>query len=310
MKRVHVIVTVLILAALYGCAASPPVNLSADASAQGDRELRQGIHWYRKGCLRKAVNHVLAAHEQYCLADNRSGVARSLNSLANIYQQAGDGDGALHYYNAAVAAGKRSNDQNVAARALSNKAAVLIDAGRLSAAGALLDKAQQLSGETGPVFAMVLNRRAVLLMETQRYDEALKLLDRAASMAVGDEAATIATIRFTRGRLMAETGNDVQAMRQFQQALAADRQDGFTRGMADDLFALADIHQHRGEDKAALDCLDRSIQLYALLEDHAKVEGSLDRLKTLARKSGADIRVSVHFIEQWLAGGGIDAICR
>jgi tetratricopeptide (TPR) repeat protein len=310
MKRFLVIAMALMLAGFCGCAASPPATLSAGASAQGDRELRQGIHWYRKGCLHKAMNHVLAAHAQYCLADNQAGVARSLNSLANIYQQAGDANGALRYYDAAVAAGKRSDDQTVTARALANKAAVLIEAGRLSAARTLLGKARIRSGKSGPVFAVVLNRRAVLLMEGQHYNEAMKLLDRAASLAVGDESTTAAAIHFTRGRLMTRTGHDVQALGQFQQALAADRQAGFTRGMADDLFALAGAHEHLGKDGAALNCLDRSLQLYALLEDHAKVAGSLDRLKKLARKTGTDPSVSIHFIEQWLTGGGINAVCR
>lgn len=310
MKRIQIIVTLLIVAGLCGCATPPPATLSANASSQGDRELRQGLHWYRKGCLHKAMDHILAAHAQYCLADNQAGVARSLNSLANVYQQAGDANGALRYYDAAVAAGKSSDDQTVAARALANKAAVLIEAGRLSAARTILDKAQVLSRRKGPVFAAVLNRRAVLLMARQHYDEALKLLDRAASLAVGDDSTTAAAIHFTRGRLMARTGHDVQAVHQFQQALAADRQAGFTRGMADDLFALAGIHEHLGEDEAALNRLDRSLQLYALLEDHAKVTESLDRLKKLARKTGTDPRVCVHFIEQWSTGGGINAVCR
>jgi tetratricopeptide (TPR) repeat protein len=309
-KLIVAIVMLLIMAGLCGCATPPPATPSADASAQGDRELRQGIHWYRKGCLRKAMNHVVAAHEQYCLADNQTGVARSLNSLANIYQQAGDVNGALRYYDAAVAAGKRSDDQSVAARALANKAAVLIEEGHLSAAGILLDKAQRLSPKTGPVFAIVLNHRAVMLIERKQYNDARKLLDRAASLADGDQSTTAATIHFTRGRLMTRTGKAVQAIGEFQQALAADRQAGFTRGMADDLFALAGIHEHLGENEAALNCLDRSLQLYALLEDHVKVAGSLDRLKALARKTGADLSVSIHFIEQWMTGGGIDAICR
>jgi tetratricopeptide (TPR) repeat protein len=309
-RMIRVTVMVLIMAGICGCATPPPATLSADASAQGDRELRQGIHWYRKGCLRKAMNHVVAAHEQYCLADNAAGAARSLNSLANIYQQAGDVKGALRYYDAAVEAGKRSDNQTVAARALANKAAVLIEAGDLSAAAKSLDKAQLLIRETGPVYAVVLNRRAVLLMEKQQYDEAQKLLDRIASLADGVESTTLAAIQFTRGRLFARTGHYVQAIGQFQKALAADRQAGFTRGMADDLFALAGIHEHLGEYQAALDYLDRSLQLYALLEDHVKVAGSLDRLKALARKTGADLSVSVHFIEQWMTGGGINAICR
>ncbi|MDX2451208.1 tetratricopeptide repeat protein [Desulfosarcina sp.] len=112
-----------------------------------------------------------------------------------------------------------------------------------------------------------------------------------------------ATIRFTRGRLMMKNGNYAEAMSLFQHALELDRQAGFTRGMADDLSAIAVIHEQLGEDEAALDCLDRSIKIYALLEN-------LGRLESLAQKTGTDVRVTVHFINQWLAGEAVDAICR
>ena len=80
--------------------------------------------------------------------------------------------------------------------------------------------------------------------------------------------------------------------------------------MADDLSAMAVIHEQLGEDEAALDCLDRSIKIQALLENRAKVLENLGRLESLAQKTGTDVRVTVHFINQWLAGEAIDAICR
>lgn len=310
MKNFLVLIMVLVFWGICACAASPRATISADGSDKGDRELKRGIFWYQKGCTRKALDHFHAAHEQYSLADRQAGVARSLNSLANVYRHAGDVESAMLFYDAAIAAAKRCDDQTVVARALSNKAAVLIDAGELAGAEVLLDEAQLLSRETGPVFAMVLNHRAVLLMKAQRLDEALNLLDQADSVAVGDGFNAGATIRFTRGRLMMKTGKYPQAMGLFQQALELDRQAGFTRGMADDLSAMADIHELLGEDEAALGCLDRSLKIHALLENREKVLENVDRLESLARKTGSDVRVTVHFINQWLAGEAVDAICR
>jgi tetratricopeptide (TPR) repeat protein len=307
------IVMPLMAAMLWGltaCATSPTAGSSADATDQGDRELKRGIHWYQRGCTRKAMNHFFAAHEHYSLTDRQAGVARSLNSLANGYRQAGDVDSARLFYDAAIAAARRCDDQQVIAQALCNKAATIMEQGDLSGAEVLLDEAQLLARETGPVFAMVLNHRAVLMMKTQHDDAALSLLDQADAVTAGDGLNAGATLRFTRGRLMLKTGKVPEALLLFEQALELDRQAGFSRGMADDLSAMAGIHEQLGEDGSALDCLDRSIKIYALLENREKVMEYLDRLESLALKTGTDVRVTVHFANQWLAGKAVDAICQ
>jgi hypothetical protein len=102
----------------------------------------------------------------------------------------------------------------------------------------------------------------------------------------------------------------IMVLAHFQRALELDRHAGFTRGVADDLSAMAGIHEQLGEDEAALDCLDRSIKIYALMENQAKVLEHLGRLESLAQKTGSEVRVTVHFINQWLAGGAADVICR
>lgn len=310
MKKSFVPILVLAILGIGACAASPPATSSADGSDEGDRELKRGIYRYQKGCARKAMEHFLAAHEHYSLTDQQAGVARSLNSIANGYRHAGKAEDARLFYDAAIAAARRCDDQRVMAQALSNKAASLIESEDLAGAEVLLDEAQLLARETGPVYAMVLNHRAVLLMMANRTDEAQTLLDQADAAAVGDGFNADAAIRFTRGRLMIKTGNHAQAMNHFQQALILDRNAGFSRGMADDLSSMAFIHEHLGEDEAALDCLDRSLKIHALLENQAKVLENLGRLESLAQKTGTDVRVTVHFINQWLAGEAVDVICR
>jgi len=310
MNKSFVLIVALALWGICACATSPPVTSSVDGFDEGDRELKRGTYWYHKGCTRKAMEHFHAAHEYYSLTDQQAGVARSLNSIANGYRQAGKAEDAQLFYDAAIAAARRCDDQRVMAQALSNKAAMFIESDDLAGAEVLLDEAQLLARETGPVYAMVLNYRAVLLMKANRTDEALSLLDQADSAAVGEGFNADATIRFTRGRLMMKTGNFPEAMIHFQQALELDRNAGFTRGMADDLSAMAVIHEQSGEDEAALDCLDRSIKIHALLENRAKVLENLERLESLAQKTGTDVRVTVHFINQWLAGEAVDAICR
>lgn len=172
--------TLILILALWGicaCATSPPATSSADGPDQGDRELKRGIYWYQKGCTRKAMAHFHAAHEHYSLTDQQVGVARSLNSIANGYRQADKAQDAHLFYDAAIVAARRCDDQRVMAQAMSNKAAMLIESDDLAGAEVLLDEAQLLAREKGPVHAMVLNHQAVLLMTANQTDEALDLLD-------------------------------------------------------------------------------------------------------------------------------------
>lgn len=310
MKKVFMIIVALAFGGFCGCASAPPVTSSAANPDQGDRELKRGLYWYHKGCTQKASTHFHAAHEHYCLNDQQTGVARSLVGLANLHKQAGNRESAMSFYDAAISVARRSDDQTVTAQALSNKAAILIESDDLPAAEVLLEEAQLLSREMGPVFATVLNHRAVLLMKEQQFDDAAALLNQAESAAVGDGSHAGATIRFTRGRLMMRTGNYPQALKLFQETLELDRQTGFSRGMGDDLAAMADIHEQLGQNEAALDCLDRSIKIHALIENREMVLNNLERLLLLAQKTGTDVRVTVHFVNQWLAGEAVDAICR
>jgi tetratricopeptide (TPR) repeat protein len=309
-KKTLLGVLLMVLGGLWACAATSQSASSDTSIDQGDRELKRGVYWYQKGCMRKAMDHFHAAHEHYSLADQQTGVARSLNGLANAYRQRGNLENALLFYDAAVAAGRRCDDQTVLALALANKAAVLIDEEDLSAAEVLLDEAKLLARERGAVFALVLNYQAVLMMKAKQVDEAGALLDQADAVTMGDEPNIKATIRFTRGRLRMHADDYQQAQHLFTQALELDRQAGCSRCIADDLTAMADVHERLGEDEAALDCLERGLKIYALLENRPKVSEHLDRLERLADKTGGDLRVTVHFINQWIAGEAVDAICR
>ena len=310
MMRSLLLIAALAWGGICACASVPSTTASAGSPDSGDRELKRGVYWYQKGCARKALDHFHAAHENYCLADQQTGVAPSQISQAKNYPHSDYLDNAMLFYDAATVAARRSDDQTITARALSNKAAALIESGELSAAEVLLNEAQLLSRETGPVFATILNHRAILLMRTERFDEAANLLDQADAAAAGDSYHADASIRFTRGRLLMRTGNYAQALTFFQQALELDRQSGYPRGMADDLAAMAEIHEQMGRDEAALDCLDRSIKIHALIDQRNDVQENLERLRALAERTGTDIRVTVYFVNQWLAGEAVGATCR
>ena len=297
---------------LWACATAPSASAPSSKASpdRGDRALRQGVYWYQKGCISKAMNHFRVAHEHFCLNDHQAGVTRSLNSMANVYWQAGNPENAMLFYDAAIEQGRRCDDQTALAQALVNKAAAFIERKALSDAEVLLDEARLLSREKGTVFALVLNYQAVLAVKAGRFAEARVLLDLADTAVSDDDDRVCAVLAFTRGRMAMHAGELKNARMRFETALERDRRSGHAKGIADDLIALADVHERLGEDESALDCLDRGIKVYALMENHAKVNESLDHLQQLADKTGGDIRLTVHFVNQWLAGQAADAICR
>jgi tetratricopeptide (TPR) repeat protein len=310
MRKILVAIMLLTATGIWACAASPNATSAVDRSDQGERELKRGMYWYHRGCSRKALDHFQAAYEYFSLRDQPQGVARSLIGLAHLHRLADNRENALLFYDAALAAARRCNDPTAAARALSGKAALFIDSDNLPAAETLLDEAQLISLKSGSILAMLLNHRAVLRMKGKRYDEALTLLDQAASSAAETDSPAAAAIRFTRASVLKRTGDDQRAMELFQQALELDRKAEFSRGMAADLLAMADIFEQWGQNETALDYLERSLKIYALMGNRNIVLDHLDRLESLAGETGSDNRITVHYINQWLAGEAVDVVCR
>ena len=213
--------------------------------------------------------------------DDRIGAARSMDGIANAHRLMGDQKSAILFYDAAVSASKRCEAENwecrsVAAQALANKAALLLEMEDFPGATVVLDEAQSMVREERSILIRILNHRAVLAMKTGQYEMAASLLDQADSLAHKNGAD--ATLRFTRGRLMAMMGRDDEAMPCFQQTLTLDRKAGNIGAVADDLSAIADIHEKQGDIEKALDYLDRSVKIYALIGERRKVANQLGQI--------------------------------
>ena len=128
----HPLRTILIVAAVFvclTCASAPAPKRVPEDLHQGIRRLNQGAEEYQKGCYLKALQYIQESHERFALLDDMSGTAASVNTLANIYYRLGDFQSALLVYDEAIALFEQLDHRSGLARALTNKAAVLIAVG-------------------------------------------------------------------------------------------------------------------------------------------------------------------------------------
>jgi tetratricopeptide (TPR) repeat protein len=298
----------LILGLVCACSGAPRKAVETQAIAQdGVKEIQKGNQLYSKGCYRQAATYFYRAHVKFTAADDLPGVAISLNSLGNIYQANGDVDNAVAFFDEALAISDALGDQPAALQALSNKAAALIGADRLEPAETLIEAAVKRT--TAPFWPLQINQ-GILLLKKKSYPQAQAVLEEALAGVTRHDRASHAKIHFALGRLMQAQGNADGAIEHFQQALDSDRAVGFYKGMAQNHTQLGDVYQEKDSPEKALAHYKRAVKIYALLSDGANVKALLVKLEEAAATTGADIRLTTHFVKTWLEDKTLRRPCR
>jgi len=168
----------------------------------------------------------------------------SLNNLGTVYRATGDPESALACFDKTIEIYRDLGSEAGEMQALCNKAAVLVNLGRLDQAEAILDDVAKRPG--GSSFLPLLNNRGVLLTKKKAYADAEKVLTEALKMVKLNNSA-LATVNSALGNLMLETKRYKEAAAYFDAALSADREEGFYRGMADDLRGIGRACFEMGE---------------------------------------------------------------
>ncbi len=300
----------LILALMWMCGCANWLFFKkADPGMElGMKEIQKGNALYQKGCSAKSLERYLKAHEIFSIYDRTEGVAMSLNNIGNVYRAMGDPQSALLFYDQAFLSYKGIADQNGMRQALSNKAAALINGGRYEEAKEVLDAAGLIAA--GKPFIPLLTNEGLLLIKTGRLEEAETLLKKALDQADPDEEAAYAALNFVFGSLMADTGRYEEALKHLQTALLIDKKNGFHKGIADDLNQIGSAYLKLEKYDAAVDAFERSIKVYALIDDRKSIEPLLSNLTDAAQKSGRDITLTTHFVKQWLDGQIYIPLCK
>lgn len=304
------ILSALLLFLLAACGGGPSLTPTPSHLLTGTDQLRKGTAFYHRGCFQLAFDHFFRAHELYAASDQLSGVAMSLNNIGTVYRATGDFEGASAFFDKAFEIYQDLGDESGQRQALSNKAAVLIELGRLDQAQKVIEAAERISGdETRQPFVPLLGNRGVLLTRKKEYAAAEKVLKEALAAVDPENSAEKATVNFALGQLMIERKRWKDAIGFFQTALGADRQQGFYKGMADDLSGMGRAFLAAGDRAGAVKCWERSVKIYALIKLPEEVRKTMAHIRMAAPGTGVDIRVTELFVQRWLEGKVYEQPC-
>ena len=303
-----IIVPVLLL---FACASRGPRQESPPHLISGAREMQRGLGWYQKGCYEKSLEYLFRAYDLYSASDVLDGVAMSLNNIGTIFRIIGEYEKAISFLDESYAIYSELDNQEGALRALSNKSAALIDAGELDEAEKLLQSAiQQVPpGGSSRLLAPLLQNQGVLLTKRESFDAAEEVLLRCLNQTEGLDPLGTASLHFAFGNLMLKTDRPSEAIASFEKALSMDRDLGFYNGIADDLFSMGEAYLKLGEEENAVGVWKRSAKIYALIDQAADLQRTMEYLRETAQRTGADISVTEAFVERWREGGLYESPC-
>ncbi len=310
MKQSVKILALLVSGVLIACAGGNSTKKKPEHTPASMKATTKGIVRYNQGCYQHALDYFLKAHELFSASDQLSGVAMSLNNIGNVYRIMGDTKSAVLFFEESFKIYTDIGDHKGAVQVLSNKAAALIGGGRLAEAAESLDTAEALANKKGISYSPLLNNRGVLLTKSKDYTQAEKILKKALAGTDSADLPAFATVNFALGKLMLESQRYEDAIGFLEPALTADRSTGFYKGIADDLAAIGTAYLNLDNKEAGVNYLKRSIKIYALIGSVKKVEEILYDLENISKTSGYDVSVALHFVNQWIEGNTLESFCK
>jgi tetratricopeptide (TPR) repeat protein len=312
MKQLHMLLVIVISLVLSSCALGKPAKEIPEHLGAGGKQMKRGFEWYQKGCYKRSLEYFFRAYELYSASDVLDGVAMSLNNIGTIYRITGDYDEAVLFFDESFSIYSELNDQQGIVKALSNKAATLIRAGKLDDAEHILEEAMRISQAQGNdrLLVPVLQNKGVLLTKRGSYEAAEKVLADCLKKMRSLDPMGSASLHFAFGNLMLETDRPADAIPFFEKALSIDRELGFHRGIADDLYSMGHAYLKLSQDAKAVGSWKRSAKIFALIDQAPELHETMKQLKDTAQKSGIDISVTEAFIERWQREGLYESPCK
>lgn len=312
MKKPSICVLIVISLLLVACLAGKPTKQIPPHLSAGGKQMKKGLQWYKNGCYRKSLEYFFRAYELYSASDVLDGVAMSLNNIGTIYRITGNYDEAVSFFDEAYTIYSDLRDQREAVKTLSNKAATLIHMGNLDKAEQVIEEALEVlpAKKNRSLLIPVLQNKGVLLSKRGAYEAAEEVLANCLDQADSVDPMGMASLHFAFGNLMLKTGRPADAIASFEKALSIDRELGFYKGMADDLFSMGLAYTRLGQNEKAAKSLKRSVKIFALIDQAGQIDETMKHLKEAAQKAGVDISVTKAFVERWRQGRLYESPCR
>ena len=293
----------------FACAGGNSAKKIPEHITAGMKEMTKGIARYNKGCYKDSLEYFFRAHELFVTSNQLSGVAMSLNNIGNVYRITGDIESALLFFDEAFAIYSDMGDPLGGVQVLSNKVAALIDGDRLEQAEKVLNITEEIAKKNRILFGPLFRNRGILLIKKTEYSRAEELMQTALANTDPENPSEFATVNFALGKLMFETQRYEKAIDFFKTALKADRLSGFNKSIADDLAAIGSAYLKLGKTELAVNFLKRSVENYAIIGNHKKVQNIMEKLEKVSEKTGIDLSITKRFVNRWLEGKALENPC-
>jgi tetratricopeptide (TPR) repeat protein len=252
--------------------------------------IRKGDFWLKRGCFEKAHRYYEGSRQIAERIDNRYSSAQSLNKLAAVHLMSSDHAKALSYAQKALALNNESIDPHLQSSIFGNLASIAYALGKQEDAAKYWEESLSIANEYN-----IKSQKLVTLANLAR---ARRLSgDSGASQAAIVEATknmeddfdkNNANVLLQYALLLREQGDYDGALSRIAEALALDREQEYTPGIAHDLRWLAEIQLRQGRINEGRANLDRSFFLFLALGARESLDAILATMKSFSNVFEAD----------------------
>ncbi len=295
-------ILIVVLAFLWSCAGVKPAPENSEAQLSGHRETAKGIDWLRQGCRRRAWDAFLKSHRYFTLAGDAKGAAMALNNMGTVYRTAGEVSSALVFFEEAIELYRQFQDDDGLLQALSNRAAALIDGGRLEDAARAMAAARRIQQRLGIPFPALGVNAGLYYWKKGDLEAAKSALEAAIQETGPGDFLQTARARSALGRLLLEMDRPDAALSHLESALAADRASQNFPGIAGDLEAIGLGYLKKGDLSRGATYLKQSLFAHAALGDGKKAESILNLLERTCSPDACRLEGVRHLVSQYLEG--------
>lgn len=285
MRRL-VIFSVLLLM-VWSCASPSKKEIAENFMVKrGTNLLAKGGRYLEKGCFKEAATNFTLAYQDFQASDHLPGMAQALNNLAVSLLGSEEPEKAELFASRALIINRSIDDALGQAANLSVLGKVHLSRGEDEDARRLwqeaLDKAYKGSAE---LRSKILNDLSVALLHAEKIEEAGNHLNQALSLNP-DSAA----VHQNLGKVAERSGHLPKAEKYYLKALALDRKEGYTPGIASDLTVLGNLYLKMDRKPEAAETLARALGLRTLLNQTDKADAVREDL----RRAGLDVEALTH----------------